>query len=101
MDYDSSIKNDKRSFCIYFVDKLKVNQIILNTFYTNEPLKPKTIKILLFILNLIFYLFVNALFFNEKYISEIYHSNEEEKFFSFIPRSYNRFFLCCIGWNNC
>ena len=80
MDYDSSIKNDKRSFCIYFVDKLKVNQIILNTFYTNEPLKQKTIKILLFILNIILYLFINALLFYEKYISEIYRSNEEEKF---------------------
>ena len=39
MDFEDSIKKDNRKFCQYFKDKLKVNQIILNTFSTKEPLR--------------------------------------------------------------
>ena len=54
-------------------------------------MKPRTIKILLLILDIDLYLFVNALFINEEYVSQIFNSNKEEKFFSFIPRSMDRF----------
>ena len=91
MEYDDAIKRDKRTFCQYFSDKLKSDQIILNTFFYQEPLKPRTIKIIFFILDIDLYLFVNALFINEEYVSEIFNSTEEETFFSFIPRSMDRF----------
>ena len=45
MDYDDALKLDKRKFCQFFFDKLKVNQMILNTFYTKDPLKPRPLKI--------------------------------------------------------
>ena len=55
MDYDNAIKIDKRKFCEYFYYKLKVNQITLNTFYLDEPLRPKPIKFFeLKIINFIF-----------------------------------------------
>ena len=73
MDYDDAIKKDKRTFCNYFVDRLKTNQIILNTFCYEEPLKPRAIKILLFILQIDLYFFVNGLFFNEEYVSQVFH----------------------------
>ena len=91
MDYDDALKKDKREFSTYLYDKLKSSQIILNTFYHHEPLRPKPIKILLFILDIDLYFLVNGLFFNEEYISEVYHLEEEETFFSFIPRAWNRF----------
>ena len=56
-----------------------------------EKLKPKTVKILLFILNIDLYLFINALFFNEDYISLIFNSKKKETFYSSVPRSLNRF----------
>ena len=96
MDYDDSIKRDERTFCQYFRYKLYINQIILNTFVIKEPLRPRTIKILLFILDIDLYLFINALFFNEDYISEVFHSTKKEKFFTFIPRSYSRFFYTTL-----
>jgi hypothetical protein len=96
MDYEDSIKKDKRKFCQYFKDKLKINQIILNTFLTKEPLRPITIKILLFILEIDLYLLINAMFFNEDYISEVFHSTKKENFFTFIPRSYSRFFYTTL-----
>jgi hypothetical protein len=87
MDYDDAIRKDKRTFCEYFCEKLKSGQIILNTFFYKEPLKPRSIKILLFILQIELYLFVNGLFFNEEYVSQIFHLKEDnfaQKFDRFI-----------------
>ena len=42
------------------------------------------------------YLVVNALFFNEEYISLIFNLKKKETFFSFIPRSINRFFYTTL-----
>jgi hypothetical protein len=91
LEYEDAIRKDKRNFSQFLKEKLQVNQIILNTFITKEPLIPRTIKILLFILDVDLYLFVNALFFNEDYISEVFHSTKKEEFFTFVPRSYSRF----------
>ena len=91
MEFDDSIKKDKRNFIKYFSDKLKTSQIILNTFFLVEPMKPRTIKIILFIVDIDLYLFVNALFINEEYISLVFNITEEESFFSFFPRSIDRF----------
>ena len=96
MEYDDAIKKDNRTFCQYFLDKLKSNQFILNTFCFYEPLKPKSIKIILFVLDLDLYFFVNALFINEDYVSEVFHSTKEEHFFSFFPRSLERFLYTTI-----
>ena len=98
MDYDDAIKKDKRKFLNYFTDKLKSNQLLLNTFYTNDPIRPKTIKILLLILNFELYFLINGLFFNEEYISNIFHSNEEESFSNFIYRFVdNCFYTTLVG----
>ena len=35
------------------------------------------------------YFVINALFYNEDYLSDLFHSTKKEKFFSFIPRRYN------------
>ena len=96
MEYDDSIRKDKRKFTEYFSDKLKSDQIFLNTFFIEDPLKPKPIKIIFFILDIDLYLFINALFINENYVSEIFNSKKDENFFSFIPRSMDRFLYATI-----
>jgi len=73
MDYYEAIKKDKRKFNLTLWENIKNNQMIINTFLTDEPLKPKTIKILLLILQIDLYFFINGLFFDEEYISNIYH----------------------------
>ena len=98
MDFDDSIKNDKRSFCQFFVDKLKRNQIMLNTFYAEDPIKPRYIKILLFILDICLYLFINGLFFNENYISEILNLKGDDNFLKFIERFTSKFvYITLVG----
>jgi len=96
MDYDDVIKRDKRTFCQYFYDKLKINQLILSTFLTKEPLRPKPLKILLFILNIDLYFFVNGLFFNEEYISQMFTISNDEGIIPFIERFMDRFFYITL-----
>ena len=90
MDFDDALKYDTRSFRQYFHDKFIENQILMDTFVNKENLKPLSIKILFFLLNINLYCLVNGLLFSEDYISELYHSKEEEKFFSFLYRAYKR-----------
>ena len=91
MEYDDAIKKDNRQFCEFFYETLQDKQIIAYTFFAKDPLKPRSIKIILFVLNIILYFVVNGLFFSEDYASEVYHLEEEETFFSFVPRSISRF----------
>ena len=77
MDYYDAIRKDKRKFHIILYENLINNQMILNTFFMSEPLKPRPIKIILLVLQIDLYLFVNALFFNEEYISKKYHVKKE------------------------
>ena len=96
MEYDDAIIKDKRKFIEFFSDNLKDKQIIGNTFVSNDPFKPRSIKIILFCLYLVFYFVVTGLFINDDYISEVYNSNEEENFFSFIPRSISILFYSTL-----
>ena len=98
MDYDDAIKRDKRKFCQFFYDKLKINQLLLSTFLTKEPLRPKPLKILLFILNIDLYLMINGLFFTEDYISEMFNVSDNEGILPFIERFMNRFlYITLVG----
>ena len=96
LDYDDAIKRDNRKFCEFFYEKVKTEQMVLNTFCAVDPLRPRAIKIILFILDIDLYFFVNGLFFNEDYVSEIFNSKESENFFTFVPRSIERFFYTTL-----
>ena len=90
MDYDDAINRDKRSFCVYYYDRLKISQLILSTLYAKDPLIPRPIKILLLIIDIDLYLFVNGLFFTEDYISEILHISKDENIMDFLERFMDR-----------
>ena len=97
MIFDDLINRDKRKFCEYFTEKIKTNLMIINTF-VEEPFKPRPIKIILFILDIDLYLFINALFINEEFISRIFHSKKKDNFFSFISRCLDRcFYTTLVG----
>ena len=96
MEYDDAIKLDQRTFCQFLSDRLKEKQIIMDTFFNKENLRPMSIKILLLLVNIDLYFVVNGFFFNEQYISLLFNLTEEETFFSYIPRSYSRFFYCTL-----
>ena len=95
MPFEEIIYEDHRTFSEYFKEQLKSNLLILNIIFCNEPLKPRAIKIILYIINIDLYLFVNALFINEEFISEVYHS-DKNNFFSFLSRSLDRVFYTTL-----
>ena len=87
MEFDDAIKRDKRGFCEYFYDILKEKQSFAYTFIATDPINTRMIKFILFSLNITLYFVVNGLFFSESFISELYYAKEEdETFFSFVPR---------------
>ena len=90
-DFDDVIDKEKRTFCEYFCEKFKLNQIFINTFYIKEPLRPRSLKILVLIMTIEFYFVVNAIFYSEDYLSELFYSTKKDKFYSFIPRRFNEF----------
>ncbi len=65
MEYDDAVFYDKRTFCKMLCEYLREKQIITNTFIAKDPLKPRSIKIIIFILNFILYFVINGLFFSE------------------------------------
>ena len=96
MRFNDALVKDKRLFFDYFCDKLKRKQIILSLILINDPIKPKTIKLLILILDIEICFVINAMFINEDYISKIFRSTKEENFISFLPRSINRIIYTII-----
>jgi hypothetical protein len=97
LEFDDAVAKDKRKYCEHMKENLIEDQIIANTFIHEDPIKPRTIKIIVFILNVMLYFVVNGLFFSEEVISELYNIDEEkENFFSFIPRSLTRIIYCTL-----
>ena len=98
-DFDDVIEEDKRTFCQYYSQKIKKNQILIHSIFITEIVKPQSVKFAAFILIIDLYFLINGLFFSDSYISEIFNSKEKETFFSFIPRSVGRFVYSTLVGN--
>jgi len=90
LDFDEALTEDKRKFCEMYKDILLNKHIFLNNIFEEDKYKPRTLRFIIYLLSLNLYFVINALFFSESYISELYREEKEEKFFSFIPRSIKR-----------
>mgnify|MGYP002624199862 CR=1 FL=1 len=90
MRFFDALDKDRRLFFDYFCDKLKRKQVILELCCINDPIKPRTLKILQLILDIEVCFVVNAMFINEDYISKLFNSQKTENFISFLPRCINR-----------
>ena len=96
MDYDEALRKDNRKFCRYYSDRLKDNHVLINTFCSYEPIKPKTIKIIFLILQLDLYFFINGLFYNEEYISKIYHL-EKDTLYTMLERLFDNLIYATLA----
>ena len=97
MRFYDAMKNDKRLFFDYFCDEFKKKEVFLELILIKEPLKPRTLKILMLILDIEVCFVVNAMFINEDYISKLFHSDKEENFISFLPRAIDRSIFTIIA----
>ena len=96
LEYDDAIAKDDRGFCQYFCEQFIEKQDIAFTFFTSDPILPRSIKILLFMFNLFLNFVINALFISDDYISILYHLDEDDTIFSFLVRSLDRLITTTI-----
>ena len=96
MDYDDAIRKDKRKFCECYKEKIMDNQIIVNLLCSYEPIRPKSIKIIFLILQIDLYFFINGLFYNEEYISNIYHL-EKDTIFTMAERFFENLIYAALA----
>jgi hypothetical protein len=80
MDFEDAIFEEKPSFFIYFFERIKKQHIFVNSLFIVDNIQPRSIKILLFLTAIDLYLLINAMLFNEDYISEIFLSQKNMLF---------------------
>ena len=85
LEFEDALKTDKRGFCEYFCDRFKEEQIIMDTFFNREALKPMTIKIIILLLNIDLYFVINGLFFiSQKMKKDLWTFSRDHYLDSFI-----------------
>ena len=96
MEYDEAVRKDHRKFCECYKEKLKDDQIIINIFCSYEPIRPRSIRIIFLILQIDLYFFINGLFYDEEYISNIYHL-EKDTFFTMAERFFDNLIYAALA----
>ena len=85
--YKQAIISDERTFLQYYFSLLKINHLFIFSFYSkNNDYNSQIIKIFLFFFFLALHFTVNALFFNEDTLHEIYIDEGEFDFVYQIPQ---------------
>jgi hypothetical protein len=75
LSYDKALQFDKRTFFGYYKSLIKTKQIIIFSFFVKSDYNSRIIKIILFILSFAFFFSINALFFTDSTMHQIYIDN--------------------------
>ena len=87
LPYDLEIKNDKRSYCDYYISLLRTKHDLIFSFCGSEDYNSKIIKIDLFIIGFTIYYTVNALFYNDNTMHNIYENKGSFVFIYQLPKN--------------
>ena len=74
LSYDLALEKDKRSYCQFYISLIKTKHEFIYTFFYNKDYNSKIIKIDLFIFGFSLNYAVNALFFNDETMHNVYES---------------------------
>ena len=86
LDYESALKNEKRSFLEMYVSYIKIKQPIYYTFFLENDYNSYIIKICLFLFSFILEYSINALFFNDSTMNKIYIDRGKYNFIYQLPQ---------------
>ena len=86
LSYIEALKFDKRTFSQYYISLLKINHSLLFSFYPNKDYNSKIIKMFLFFFFLSSELSINALFFSDETMHQIYEDKGSFNFLYQIPQ---------------
>jgi len=96
LSYEEAIKYDKRTFLQYYISLLRTKQPIIFSFFPIKDYNSTIIKISLFIILFTIIYIINAFFFNESTIHQIYEDQGIYNFVYFIPRIFISFIISHI-----
>ena len=81
LSFDDALKYETRTYWQYYISLIKTKELIVFTFYTKTDYNSRQLKIILFLLSFALFYTVNALFFNDSTMHQIY---EDEGTFNFV-----------------
>ena len=96
ISYSEALKIDKRTFCEFYLSLIKVNHIVIFTFNPNKDYNPYIVKICLFFFLFYLQMFVNALFFNDSTLHEIFEDKGVFNFSYVLPHIFYTVIICSI-----
>ena len=94
MDFYEALNKDKRSFCVFLVNKIVKKQLIIYTFFVKEETIPIYLKIILLTLYIDLYLLGNAIIYTPRDVRMLYHLNRKEYLIFFGKRFIAKIFIC-------
>ena len=86
LSYEKAIKYDNRTYCEYYISLIQTKHILIFSFYYNEDYNSRIIKIDLFFNSFVIYFTINALFFNDGTIHQIYEDNGKYQILEQLPQ---------------
>ena len=96
MNFEQALRHENRPFCRIYLAILIEEHIILNTFCTDAYVELRSVKLSFLVFSFQISFFLNAFFYTDEYISEIYHNNGVLNFFSSLPKSLYSFIVTLI-----
>ena len=84
LDYDEALIYDHRGFWQLCWIEMKERQLIINTFFVKEKLKPFCIKLIVFIFSITFYFVINGFLYDTKYVSKKLKRTSKSVYFFFV-----------------
>ena len=94
LDYKDALEYDKRTFFEYYFSLIRMNHIIVFTFYTKTDYNSQIIKYCFFFFSFCLFYTVNALFFTDATMHKIY---EDKGAFNFIYQIPNMIYSTIIS----
>jgi len=94
MDFYDALNKDKRSFCVFLVNKIVKKQIIIDAFFVKEETVPIYLKIILLTLYIDLYLLGNAVIYTPEDVRMLYHLDIKEYMIFFVKRFITKIFIC-------
>ena len=84
MDFDEALIYDHRGFWQLCWMEIKERQLIINTFFVKERLKPFSIKLIVFIFSITCYFVINGFLYDTKYVSKKLKRAHKSVYFFFV-----------------
>ena len=96
ISYNKALEMDKRTYCQFYLSLIKINHILVFTFSPNKDYNPYIIKICLFFFLFALQMYINALFFNDSTMHEIYIDKGVFNFSFILPQILYSIIICAI-----